>query len=64
MASFTTRTTDGHDSKETCPVLDDPEPHCYCLKLTSRNIPLAVHYCLRDFRDCPIYRRFMEIDDF
>jgi hypothetical protein len=28
------------------------------------NIPRAVHYCLRDFRDCPIYQRFMEIDDF
>ena len=49
MAGFTTWTPDSHGSKETCPVLDDPEPDCYCL---------------RDFRDCPIYGRFLEIDDF
>jgi len=64
MAGFTTWTPDGHGSKETCPVLDDPEPDCYCLKLNSLNIPRAVHYCLRDFQGCPIYRRFMEIEDF
>ena len=64
MAGFTTWTADGHGSKETCPVLDDPEPDCYCLKLTSLSIPRAVHYCLRDFRNCPIYLRHIEIDNF
>ena len=64
MESLTTWTWDGRGSEETCPVLDNLEPDCYCLKLTSLNIPKAVHYCLRDFRDCPIYLRFMEIDDF
>jgi hypothetical protein len=64
MAGITTWTPEGHGSKEKCPVLEDPEPDCYCLKLTSLNIPRAVHYCLRDFRDCPIYLRLMEIENF
>ena len=46
--------------EETCPVLDNPEPDCYCLNLTSLNIPKAVQFCLRDFRQCPIYKNKME----
>ena len=42
-----------------CPVLDDPAPDCYCLNLTSLNIPKAVQFCLRDFRECPIYKNYM-----
>ncbi len=59
IAGLNTWTPDGHDSKETCAVLDDPEPDCYCLNLTSLNIPKAVQYCLRDFRQCPIYKRWL-----
>ena len=44
---------------ETCPILDNPDPDCYCLNLTSVNIPMAVHFCLRDFRDCPIYQKYI-----
>lgn len=46
----------GH-GKETCPVLENPEPDCYCLSLTSLGIQMAVQYCLEDFRQCPIYKR-------
>ena len=64
MAGTTTWTPDGDGTDGMCPLLENPQPDCYCLKLNSRNIPKAVHYCLRDFRDCPIYQRFMEVDDF
>lgn len=47
----------------TCWVLDNPEPDCYCLNLTSDNLPNAVQYCLKDFRQCPIYNRCMEMPE-
>ena len=43
----------------TCPVLDNPVSDCYCLNLTSLNIPMAIQYCLGDFRECPVYKRTM-----
>ena len=60
MASLTTWTPVEYGSEETCPVLDNPEPDCYCLNLTSLEIPKAVQYCLRDFRQCPIYKNYMD----
>ena len=59
MAGLTTWTPDGDDTEHMCPVLDDPEPGCYCLNLTSLSIPKAVQYCLHDFRQCPIYKRYL-----
>jgi hypothetical protein len=59
MAGLTTWTPDGHGREESCPVLDNPEPDCYCLNMTSLTIPKAVQFCLRDFRQCPIYKRYM-----
>ena len=49
----------GGDAK--CPLLNEPEPDCYCLNLNSFNIVKAVHFCLKDFRQCPIYRRYIEL---
>ncbi len=43
-----------------CPVLDNPEPDCYCLDMTSRKIPYAVRFCLGDFRECDIYQRVVK----
>ena len=59
MASLTTWTPDGSKSEDACPVLNNPDPDCYCLNLTSLDIPKAVQFCLRDFRDCPIYKRYL-----
>ena len=61
MANLTTWTPDGSDKKETCPVLDDPEPDCYCFSLNSFNVPKIVQFCMRDFRECPIYKRTMGV---
>jgi hypothetical protein len=47
------------DEKKRCPVLENPEPDCYCLDLTSLSIQRAIEYCLGDFRQCPIYKRTM-----
>jgi hypothetical protein len=58
MEGHTSWSPDGY-GKEMCPVLENPEPDCYCMNLTSLNIRKAVEYCLRDFRRCPIYKRTM-----
>jgi hypothetical protein len=60
MASLTTWTPVGSAREETCPVLDNPEPGCYCLNMNSLEIPKAVQFCLRDFRRCPIYKRYLQ----
>ena len=59
MANLTTRTPDVSRSEQSCPVLDKPDTDCYGLNLTSLNIPKAVQFCLRDFRQCPIYKNYM-----
>ena len=63
MAVTTTWTPDGQGGEEICPILDDPAPDCYCLNLTSFNIPKAVQFCLRDFRQCPIYQRYLAMPE-
>ena len=55
MADFTQWSSDWDGEKETCPVFYNPEPDCYCLNLTSQTIPKAIEFCLKDFRQCPIY---------
>jgi hypothetical protein len=56
VESLTTWTPDESEREETCPLLDNPEPDCYFLNLSSLSIPKAVSYCLGDFRQCPIYK--------
>ena len=34
------------------------------MNLTSQNIPKAVQFCLRDFRQCPIYQRYLSSKNF
>ena len=46
---------------EGCPVLEDPEPDCYCLSLNSYNVPNIIRFCIKDFKDCPIHIRCMQI---
>jgi hypothetical protein len=64
MESLTKWTPDGSDNKETCPVLDNPEPDCYCLSLSSLDVPRAVQFCLRDFKQCPTYKNYMGYPDY
>jgi hypothetical protein len=58
-ATTTTWTPERNGKNETCPVLEKAEPECYCLNMTSLNIPKAVQFCLGDFRQCPIYKKYM-----
>jgi len=58
-----TLTKPGQRWKATCPVLENPEPECYCLDLTSLQIRKAIHFCLGDFRKCPIYKRTMGVSE-
>ena len=64
MTVLTKRTPDGFGIKESCPVLENPEPDCYCKNLTSVTIPMAVQYCVRNFKQCPIYKRYLENSEF
>ena len=58
MAGITQKTPDDFDNGDkTCPILDNPEPDCYCFNMTSQKIPFIVKYCLRYFRACDIYQR-------
>lgn len=43
--------------------MENPKPDCYCINLTSVNIPIAVQFCLNDFRHCHIYRRCMGLPE-
>jgi len=63
MNGFTQQTFDNFDDGgKMCPILDDPEPDCYCIDMTSLKIPRAVKYCLRDFRECDIFQRVYNIE--
>ena len=64
MANLTTWIPDENDEKESCPVLNGPEPDCYCLSLNSLDVPLAIQFCLRDFRECPIYKRYTGVSEY
>ena len=59
MLDFTTSTSHGKGSELICPLLDNPDPECFCLNMSSITIPLAVKFCLRDFRVCPIYKYYL-----
>jgi hypothetical protein len=43
-----------------CPILDNPEPDCYCSDMNSLTIPYIAKYCLRHFRACSIYQRVLK----
>ena len=60
MTGLTTWTPDENGREDVCPVLDNPQPGCYCMNLNSIDIPKAVRYCLRDFRQCPIYKKYVK----
>ncbi len=40
-----------------CVFLKKPFPECYCMNLTSSNIPRILMYCDRGFQSCQIYCR-------
>jgi hypothetical protein len=64
MATLTTWTPGESDKKETCPILDDPAPDCYCRTLNSLDVSLAIQFCLSDFKQCPTYKNYMGITDY
>jgi hypothetical protein len=50
--------------KNFCPLLNDPEPDCYCFNMNSHTISLAVKYCQGDYLACDIYLRYKKINGF
>jgi hypothetical protein len=63
MATFTTLDQAQSDKNKTCPILDKPAPDCYCRTLDSLDVSLAVQFCLRDFKQCPNYQKYLEIPE-
>jgi hypothetical protein len=47
------------DGDNICPIIDNPEPDCFCRDMNSLTIPYTVKYCLRHFRACSIYQRVL-----
>jgi hypothetical protein len=57
MSELTHKNFDNFNSGENvCPILDNPEPDCFCADMNSLTIPYIVKYCLRHFRACSIYQ--------
>lgn len=45
---------------EKCPLIDNPQPGCYCTFTGSQYVAETVHYCGGRFRDCEIYKKAVE----
>ncbi len=46
-------------SKRRCPrITNPPSEDCYCIKLTSQCIEMAIYYCGNHYRECEIYQTF------
>ena len=44
-----------------CGFLDKPFPECYCLHMSSRNIPKILKFCAGEFQSCLIYRHHIHM---
>ena len=40
-----------------CPFIKTPRPECHCVEMNGRKINLAMRFCLKDYKNCRIYRR-------
>ena len=40
-----------------CNLLNKPFPECYCMHMSSLNIPKILEFCAGEFSLCPIYTR-------
>ena len=40
-----------------CSLLNKPFPECYCMHMSSMNIPKILEFCAGQFTICRIYRR-------
>ena len=40
-----------------CPLLGDPSPECFVVKMDSRSIEESLRYCGGSYRECEIYRK-------
>lgn len=51
-----------HDStKRLCPLIENPpDANCYCVKLNSKCIGMAVYYCGSYYNDCEIYQSHLK----
>ena len=58
MNEFNALSSDGRGGeKNFCPVLNDPEPDCYCFNMDSQKIAFALRYCQGNYLACEIYQR-------
>jgi hypothetical protein len=47
------------DQERLCPLLEAPEPDCYCVDPDSLKISLLLSFCRGNYRRCMIYQRIM-----
>jgi len=55
--SNTVATAGSERRKELCPLLNNPEPDCYCRNSGSQKVSLALYYCQDNYESCNIYQR-------
>jgi hypothetical protein len=51
------------DSTSQCPLVARRYDECYCNNMTSQKISSVVHYCMRNFEACEIYKRKIARED-
>ena len=51
------------DSTSQCPLVARRFDECYCKNMNSQKIASVVHYCMRNFEACEIYKKKMSLED-
>ncbi|MCF6148095.1 MAG: hypothetical protein E3K37_05495 [Candidatus Kuenenia sp.] len=53
---------DRTDQKHLCPLIKDPPSNdCYCIKMDSMSVQLAIAYCAKNYQICDIYKENTDI---
>jgi hypothetical protein len=46
-------------NQDVCPFIRNPLEKCYCANLDSLNTEEAIFYCIENFENCEIYRKYL-----
>lgn len=54
--------SDHAETKHLCPLIKDPPSNdCYCIKMDSMSVQLAINYCAKNYHICDIFKENSEI---
>jgi len=55
MMSRKTLNENHQERKRKCPLLSNPSPECFCLKMDSQNVGNMLEYCAGEWEKCGVY---------